>query len=199
MPRSDSNWNAWFAKRDAKNRARRRRQGEKVREPRKTPQIATFSGIVVPRIVGEHDERLNIEKTSHVTRFANRRRRTPTPAERELDRILSDLNGGVLKGRYVREHVISGKWIVDFWFAEIRLAVEVDGSIHDLEYQKRRDRLKDADCARFDITVIRISNSEVFGDRGRLIEKLREGWRLAKRRPNHLIGKRFPIPPSGKR
>ena len=149
-------------------------------------------------MVGEPGFISDYTTTSHITRMARRRKRAPTPAERELDRILAELNGGVLKGRYKREHVISGKWIVDFWFSEIRLAIEVDGSIHNEEYQKRRDKLKDADCARFDITVVRISNREVFSDRERLINKIRDAWRQAKRRKNKIIGQRSAIPPPRK-
>ena len=58
------------------------------------------------------------------------RRADPTRAEAELQRILNSLNGGVLRGKFKREHVVSGKWIVDFFFPEVRLAIEVDGSVH---------------------------------------------------------------------
>jgi very-short-patch-repair endonuclease len=78
----------------------------------------------------------------------------------------------------VREHVASGKWIVDFFFPEIRLAIEVDGSTHNSQAQQAKDRQKDADCKRFDITVLRLRNAEIFGNRDRLTEKLR--WRRGK-------------------
>ena len=83
---------------------------------------------------------------------------------------------------------MSGKWIVDFFFPEIRLAIEVDGSVHLRRDQQKRDRLKDADCARFDVTVLRLRNHEVFGSRERLIRKLRDAWLKAKRRRNHIVG-----------
>lgn len=148
----------------------------------------------MPRATREPHHHQDSERSSYITGFAEERRAAPTPAERKLEQILAELNGGVLKGRFIREHVISGKWIVDFYFAELRLAIEVDGSVHDTEYQRGRDRLKDADCARFDITVIRLSNREVFGDRTHLVKKLRDGWRKAQRRKNAIIGKRSSIP-----
>jgi very-short-patch-repair endonuclease len=117
-----------------------------------------------------------------VRRFANGRLRNPTTAEVTLDQILNSLNGGVLRHRFRREHVISGKWIVDFYFPEIRLAIEVDGSVHDDPYQKGRDREKDQDCARLGITMLRIQNREIFGDRNQLVKKLRESWRKARSR-----------------
>jgi hypothetical protein len=47
---------------------------------------------------------------------------------------------------------------------------------------------KDSDCRRFDITVLRLRNAEIFGDRDWLIKKLRAGWREAKDRENRIIG-----------
>lgn len=83
---------------------------------------------------------------------------------------------------------MSGKWIVDFFFPEIRLAIEVDGSVHLRRDQQKRDRRKDSDCAKFDVTVLRLRNREIFGSRERLIRKLRDGWRKALRRHNQIIG-----------
>ena len=116
-------------------------------------------------------------------------RRNPTAAEQHLSRILNTLNSGILKGRFRTQHVISGQWIVDFFFPEIRLAVEVDGSVHRTKEQKIRDTEKEKDCRRFDITLVRVSNSEVFGNREKLLDKLRSGWRAALKRENFIIGK----------
>jgi very-short-patch-repair endonuclease len=125
---------------------------------------------------------------SHVTRNAERRRLNPTRAEAELEKLLNSLNGGVLAGRFEREHVISGKWIVDFFFPEVRLAIEVDGSIHNTEVQRAKDKHKETDCARFDITLMRLRNSEVLGSRNRLIHRLRAAWAEALKRENRVIG-----------
>jgi very-short-patch-repair endonuclease len=139
------------------------------------------------RVVGEPGNLEPIYTRSHVSRHAERMRKKPTAAERELHRILNSLGGGVLRRQFTRQFVVSGRWIVDF-FWEVRLAIEVDGSIHQAPDQRELDRKKAADCARFDITLMRVSNSEVFGNRQYLIEKLRDGWRSAKRRENHIIG-----------
>lgn len=128
---------------------------------------------------------------SRILTFAEQNVRRPTPAEIEFAAILDGLAGGALLGKYRCQHVISGRWIVDFFFPEIRLAVEIDGSIHGTDEQQRKDHLKDADCNRFDITMVRITNAEVAGDRGRLVSKLREGWRRARDRENMIIGKPY--------
>jgi very-short-patch-repair endonuclease len=71
------------------------------------------------------------------------------------------VNGGVLRGRLRSQHVISGKWIVDFFFPEVRLAIEVDGNYHLEKDRALKDREKELDCTRFDITLVRVHNSEV--------------------------------------
>lgn len=78
---------------------------------------------------------------------------------------------------------------MDFFFKDIRLAIEVNGSIHREPSQMKRDALKASDAARFDITLLTIWNEEVFGNRDDLIEKLRSGWRMALYRENKIIGK----------
>ena len=171
------------------NMKKRREKPTKHRKqfrPRRMTKLT--SGITVPGVIGDPDFISSAPAQSSILKFAHRRRRNPTPAEARLCRILNQLNGGALRGRFKREHPISGRWIVDFFFPEVRLAIEVDGSIHLTEDQKRRDREKDTDCARFDITVLRITNQDVYGDRRVLIEKLRAGWREALHRENKIIG-----------
>ena len=143
---------------------------------------------MLPRVIGESPIFDRSNSKSHIVKNAERRRANPTKAESELQRILNSLNAGVLRGKFKREHVVSGKWIVDFFFPEIRLAIEVDGSAHNTRVQRAKDRKKDTDCKRFDITVLRLRNSDIFGDRDGLVEKLRAGWRLAKNRKNRIVG-----------
>ena len=174
MPRRKSNGDA------------RRKRGNVKRKS--APGPSRPGGAVMPRVIGETPIFAPSHSKSYIVRNAEKRRANPTRSEAELERILNSLNGGVLRGKFQRERVISGKWIVDFFFPDIRLAIEVDGSIHITHMQQTRDRKKDADCQRFDITVLRLRNAEVFGDRGALIEKLRAGWRAARARENRIIG-----------
>lgn len=186
MPRSDAEWEKWFERREAKKKKNKR--GAKPTAKKTGSSTSPRAGVPIARVIGEPTFFNESWKRSKVLEFADYRRANPTPAEAELFRILNALNDGVLRRKFEREHVISGKWIVDFFFPEIRLAIEVDGSIHLTGHQLRRDKLKDADCAKFDITVLRVKNSEVFGRREALIEKLRSGWREAQFRQNRVIG-----------
>jgi very-short-patch-repair endonuclease len=115
------------------------------------------TGIVIPGVVGEYRDFNNYQK-SHISNFATINRLNQTSAERKFNRILYKINGGVLKGRYRKQYPISGKWIVDFYIPEIRLAIEIDGSIHNEPDQLKKDKMKDDDCDRFDITLVRITN-----------------------------------------
>jgi very-short-patch-repair endonuclease len=146
------------------------------------------AGSVIPRVVGEYVD-IHRYKKSYIDKFAKNNLLNQTPSERKFDSILYNINEGVLRGRYKKQHPISGKWIVDFFFPEIRLAIEIDGSIHNEPDQLKKDKMKDDDCDRFDITLVRITNDEVFGNYNKLVEKLRSSWRLAKNRKNRIIGR----------
>lgn len=110
---------------------------------------------------------------------AAERRERPTRAERRLAAILNESNGGALEGRFRREWVCGGRWIVDFYFPEVRLAVEVDGGYHRSTLQLGWDLFKAAELEAAGLTLVRLTNQEVFGDRERLLAKLRRGWRIA--------------------
>lgn len=195
MARTPESWNTWFERRERKTR---RKRGE-PEPPVPPPCVTTWSALVIPHVIGETAAPLARPDPSHVRRFARENRRRPTDAEHRLRLILDALNGGVLKGRFETERPISGKWIVDVFFPENRLAIEVDGGYHWTHHQIVRDRQKDADCRRFDITLLRLTNEEVFGPIDPLSARLRAGWQEANRRENTIIGKVTPLPPSSRR
>lgn len=63
------------------------------------------------------------------------------------------LRGG---DRHFRRQRPVGPYILDFYCAEARLAVEVDGATHDLETQAAHDRRRDAWLAENGIRVLRL-------------------------------------------
>ncbi|HLB14518.1 MAG TPA: DUF559 domain-containing protein [Burkholderiales bacterium] len=113
--------------------------------------------------------------------IADERREHPTRAERALAAILNGLNEGALDGRFRREWVCGGRWIVDFYFPEVRLGIEVDGGYHRSTTQKGWDLFKEGGLESAGVTLLRLTNEEVFGDRERLLGKLRQAWRIALR------------------
>ena len=94
--------------------------------------------------------------TAEKVDLAKRFRRTPTPAEKEAWEILRGRRCLGLKFR--RQQVIRG-FIVDFYCAEYRLAVEIDGAIHDELAED--DARKDEALAEIDIRVIRVRNEDL--------------------------------------
>ena len=62
--------------------------------------------------------------------------------------------------RFLRQKVI-GKYIVDFYCAEAKLVVELDGSGHCTESGKQYDEERTAFLEEYGLTVIRIPNSEI--------------------------------------
>ena len=65
--------------------------------------------------------------------------------------------------KWRRQHAIP-PFIVDFYNAERRVAVEVDGGAHDAEASRDRDARRDATLGRLGVTVLRVRASDV-GDR----------------------------------
>ena len=114
--------------------------------------------------------------------IAAERRERPTRAERALAAILNEVNGHALEGRFECEWVCGGRWIVDFYFPEVRLAIEVDGGYHRSTFQLGWDLFKATELEAAGLTLVRLTNQEVFGDRERLLAKLRRGWRVAAKR-----------------
>jgi len=117
---------------------------------------------------------------------ADDRRLAPTRGEAALAAILDELGGGALRGEYRREWPV-GDWWVDFYFPSIRLAIEVDGGYHRAQSRWRLDQRKAADLEARGITLLRLANPEVFGDRTRLVERLRAAWRQAALRARHQV------------
>lgn len=132
------------------------------------------------RMSEAHDDNPTPHENPWMDALAGARRSVPTSAEAMLERILSQLGDGVLSGTFKREHRV-GNWLADFYFPAIRLAIEVDGGYHRAQSRWRKDLRKTADLTAQGITVLRLTNAQVFGDRAVLVELLRGAWRSARR------------------
>jgi very-short-patch-repair endonuclease len=143
------------------------------RKPRWKPTGAGFPSAVTgdrsATSVGVPRPRGRIQK------FAERLKRNPTPAEREFTRILNTVDGGKLRDTFTCQRRVGGKWILDVFFFEHLLGIEIEGGYHNDDKQRYVDALKARACEEAGVTLIRITNDEVFGDREILLRKLREG------------------------
>jgi very-short-patch-repair endonuclease len=116
---------------------------------------------------------LGTSRGSRTQRFAERNRRTPTPAERQLAQVLREHFPG---GDWISQWAFDGKWILDFCSPLQGVGIEVDGGYHSSPKQRLKDDAKTRACDARGITVVRLTNREVFGDRTQLLRKIQEGF-----------------------
>jgi len=81
-----------------------------------------------------------------------------TPAEGALWRRLQRRQTGGL--RFRRQHSV-GPYVLDFYCPEARLAVEVDGPIHDDPFRAAYDAARTAYLEDHRIRVLRVTNEQV--------------------------------------
>jgi very-short-patch-repair endonuclease len=92
-------------------------------------------------------------------RQAQRLRKNPTEAERRLWRHLRNRQIANLKFR--RQHPL-GNRIVDFFCAEAKLAIELDGSGHTSSRGQISDLDREIELYEKGIRVLRFQNTDVF-------------------------------------
>ncbi len=105
------------------------------------------SGVVALQYVDEHKKEQ-----------ARRLRQASTPGEKKLWCFVRNRKVSGLKFR--RQQVIEG-FIADFFCEEIKLAVEVDGTVHNDVEQKRIDEYREKVFSARGITTIRFPNDDV--------------------------------------
>ncbi len=98
-----------------------------------------------------------VEGVAHRSKieFAREQRKEPTRAEKMLWEALRRKQLGV---RIRRQHPIED-FVLDFYCAEARLAIEVDGPVH--EEQQGYDRWRDRQLATWGIDVLRVPELRV--------------------------------------
>ena len=92
---------------------------------------------------------------------ARQMRRNPTPGEAAAWEILRGQGLDGLKFR--RQQVISG-FVVDFYCAEHRIVLEIDGDVHDQAGAAEADAERTGVFNRLDIKVARLRNDQVSAD-----------------------------------
>ena len=109
-----------------------------------------------------------VRTPARVFSVARTMRREMTPAEAVL---WNRVRGGRIGYHIRRQQPLLG-FVADFYCHGARLAIEVDGSVHD--NQQDRDANRDACLAEIGIKVIRVSNASVFADVDSVIALIRD-------------------------
>lgn len=98
-------------------------------------------------------------------------RKNKTNAEDLLWRNLRNRKLDGLKFR--RQHPLD-KFIPDFYCHEKKLAIEVDGSVHDSRDAKENDEGRTYELKELGVTVLRFRNEEVLREMNLVLKKIRE-------------------------
>ncbi|MFH1386365.1 MAG: endonuclease domain-containing protein [bacterium] len=104
-------------------------------------------------------------------RFARGLRKKATLAEEKVWLLLRDRSFMGLKFR--RQHVIEG-FVVDFYCPEKRLAIEIDGSIHENRMHREYDEVRQQEIEAKSVYFIRITNQEIEDNSNIVLEKIKE-------------------------
>jgi very-short-patch-repair endonuclease len=98
-------------------------------------------------------------------------RKSMTYAEKVLWQQLRNRNVKGLKFR--RQHPVS-IFILDFYCHEKKLAIEVDGGIHQSEDQREWDENRSFELNELGITVLRFKNEEVIDSTDEVVKKIND-------------------------
>jgi very-short-patch-repair endonuclease len=102
-------------------------------------------------------------------------RKNMTIAERVLWQQMRNRKVGGLKFR--RQHPVD-IFILDFYCHERKLAIEVDGEIHNNEDQKEWDENRTFELNEFGIKILRFSNDDVIFHTERVVDSINEFLKL---------------------
>lgn len=111
-------------------------------------------------------ERLEGIMTKHYNKSSEKEKRrelrqNQTIAEKLAWRYLR--NRQLLGYKFKRQYSVD-KFVIDFYCPELKLVIELDGSIHELPDQKKRDEVRQKYLEEFGIKFIRIKNEELLGN-----------------------------------
>jgi very-short-patch-repair endonuclease len=104
---------------------------------------------------------MTIDTPRYVVGLARQNRRNPTPTEKELWEYLRKRKLGGYKIR--RQHPL-GRYIADFYCAQVKVIFEIDGKIHDEIDVKEYDEIRQREIESRGLRVVRIRNEAVIDD-----------------------------------
>jgi very-short-patch-repair endonuclease len=107
--------------------------------------------------------------------LAGRLREHMTPAEVILWTRLRDRK--IFDVKFRRQHP-AGIYILDFYCHECRLAVEIDGEIHDIADIHENDLNRTEELKQYGIKILRFSNDDIFSDLDSVMSKIKANLTL---------------------
>lgn len=87
--------------------------------------------------------------------------------------------GYKFKRQYSIDH-----YVIDFYCPELKFAIELDGSVHDMPDKKEYDAYRQEYLEKFGITFCRITNDELMGNANMAFKKIEE--EISKSKQNQI-------------
>ena len=109
---------------------------------------------------------------------ARQLRQESTPTEKALWELVRNRQ---CHGHKIQRQVPAGHFVLDFYCAAARLAIELDGGIHELPEVRQRDEERETVLREeLQINVLRVSNEEILcSSPSALLARLDEAIRVA--------------------
>ena len=79
--------------------------------------------------------------------------------------------------RFLRQYSVD-HFVIDFYCPKLKLAVEIDGDVHDQPDQKKYDAKRQKYLETFGITFVRIKNEEFLGNPDKAFRMIEEKIKL---------------------
>lgn len=105
----------------------------------------------------------------YIVELCRKFRKEPTTAEKLLWNCLRNRQLNGLKFR--RQHPL-GRYIADFYCAEARLVIELEGKAHNKMEQKEYDKIRKEELEARGLRVIRFNNEEVLKRTEKVLAKI---------------------------
>jgi len=83
--------------------------------------------------------------------------------------------------RFLRQYSVDA-FVVDFYCPKLKLAVEIDGSVHNSNEQKEHDIERQNYIEKFGISFVRITNNELLGNPNKAFAKIEEAIKVLRHR-----------------
>ena len=107
----------------------------------------------------------------HIIEVARKLRQTPTPAEKLLWEKLRNRKLAGLK--FARQHPF-GRYVVDFYCAELKLIIELEGVVHEKPMQKEYDENRFAELKNRGLRILRVRNEDALNKTEELMKRILE-------------------------
>lgn len=79
-------------------------------------------------------------------------------------------------GQKCRRQYVIGNYIVDFFFRESKLIVEIDGGYHFTAQQQKTDAIRQDELEQMGYKVLRFKNEDVLFDIAKVIETIKRNF-----------------------